>query len=540
MAILASLNINGLNNKFKQQLLANFLKINKVDILFFQEHNIRSEDCIVPALSDNYYIYLNLAIAHKGGTGILIDKSLNIKIKNCEKSANSRIMSMNIELYSKPLHLINIYAPSGSNHKVRDDFFKDELTYYFRNNLDNSIIGGDFNCITSSRDSSSESTHVCKTLSNINKDLALKDAWWLHNRAPEFTFVRSDYGSRIDRFYIKKLANYINNVKVKHTSLSDHSSILLSLDLPNVKTNGPYYWKMNTSLLDDKKVREDFTQEWDSIKCSINRYDSINIWWELCAKKRIKSFFIKKGKEINQQKYGLLNYLEYNLNRLYNKNNIEHKIDYSQVRYLKNRINEIKSNILEGVKIRCRIEEQLKGETVSTFLIKKQAETKKKQLIQEIKSEENVVDNLNEGIILNTKDSIDLYIRNYYTKLYKDEPTDENQQKFFLNLVENRLDNQDKDRLGNEITEQEIHTAIKDLNRNKAPGIDGIPIEFYQTFWQVIKFELINVIRNISTGTLLENNQRKAIITLIPKGSDQSLLKNWRPVSLICCDVKIV
>ena len=119
MAILASLNINGLNNKFKQQLLANFLRINKVDILFFQEHNIRSEDCIVPALSDNYFIYLNLAIAHKGGTGILIDKSLNVKIKNCEKSANSRIMSMNIELYSKPLHLLNIYAPSGSNHKVR-------------------------------------------------------------------------------------------------------------------------------------------------------------------------------------------------------------------------------------------------------------------------------------------------------------------------------------------------------------------------------------------------------------------------------------
>ena len=133
-----------------------------------------------------------------------------------------------------------------------------------------------------------------------------------------------------------------------------------------------------------------------------------------------------------------------------------------------------------------------------------------------------------------------MYIRNYYGKLYNEEPIDENQQKYFLNLVQNRLDNQDIDRLGNEITEQEIHTAIKDLNKNKAPGIDGIPIEFYQTFWQVIKFELINVIKNISTGTFLKNNQRQAIITLIPKGGDQSLLKNWRPVSLICCDVKVV
>ena len=232
--VFASLNINGLNNRFKQHLLVNFLRFNKIDILFFQEHNIRSENCIVPELSDNYYTYLNLAIAHKGGTGILINKSLNVNIKNCEKSADSRIMSMNIDLYNKPLHLLNIYAPAGSSHKVRDDFFKDDLTYYFRNNLDNSIIGGDFNCITSSQDSSSGSTHVCKTLLNINRDLALKDVWWLHNRAPEFTFVRSNYGSRIDRFYIEKIANCINNVKLKHTSLSDHSSILISLNLPNV------------------------------------------------------------------------------------------------------------------------------------------------------------------------------------------------------------------------------------------------------------------------------------------------------------------
>ena len=40
-------------------------------------------------------------------------------------------------------------------------------------------------------------------------------------------------------------------------------------------------------------------------------------------------------------------------------------------------------------------------------------------------------------------------------------------------------------------------------------------------------------------GTLLEK-QRQAIITLIPKEGDLTQLKSWRPVSLICCDVKIV
>ncbi|CAL4097882.1 unnamed protein product, partial [Meganyctiphanes norvegica] len=94
--------------------------------------------------------------------------------------------------------------------------------------------------------------------------------------------------------------------------------------------------------------------------------------------------------------------------------------------------------------------------------------------------------------------------------------------------------------LSNDISEQEIYKAINDLNINKSPGIDGIPVEFYQTFWDTIKVELIQIIRNVIAGTLLNNNQRKAIIILIPKGGDPKLLKTWRPISLICCDVKII
>ena len=86
----------------------------------------------------------------------------------------------------------------------------------------------------------------------------------------------------------------------------------------------------------------------------------------------------------------------------------------------------------------------------------------------------------------------------------------------------------------------EVYTAIKNLNTNKAPGIDGIPIEFYQKFWNIIKIEILQIIKNIIKGTLLINNQRQAIITLLPKGGDLELLKSWRPISLICCDVKIV
>ena len=236
----------------------------------------------------------------------------------------------------------------------------------------------------------------------------------------------------------------------------------------------------------------------------------------------------------------MLKYLEYSLNRLYNKNNIENRVVYDKVKYLKDRIIEIQSEILEGVKIRSRIEEQLEGERVSSFLIKKQAEVKKKQYITKIKSESNILDNLEEGIILDNKDSIELYICKYYKKLYTDEPYDESLQTEFLELINNKLHESDIEHLQTEITENEIFIAIKDLSINKAPGIDGIPTEFYQNYWGIIKKEFVQVIKNVTKGTLLINEQRKAIITLIPKGGDLNILKSWRPKSLICCDVKVI
>ena len=522
--------------------LINFMNFHKIDILLVQEHNVRESNVICKELNELYHIILNLSIAHNGGTAIFVDRKLNCNIRNYEMSADSRIISLNLDFYGQPLHIVNVYAQSGGRSSDRDNFFREDLIYYFRNNLDNSIIGGDFNCITSPRDSSSNSTHVSKVLLDNFRALCLKDVWFVENRNRpiEYTYVRDNYGSRIDRLYVKNVGNCVKNVKVCHVNFSDHSGVQMCLDLPNVPKVGKFYWKLNTSLLDIPEIKTSFIYEWERLKFLINRYENINEWWELCAKKNIKSFFIKKGKIENQKKYGMLKYLEYSLNRLYNYNNVNNRIEYDRVKSIKSRISEIKTEILKGVQIRSRADEQLKGEIVSTFLIKKQAQVKKRQYLSEIISEPNIVDNLEEGIILNNKDSIEMYVEKYYEKLYKEETYDECKQKWFLDLIKDVLNDLDKDTLGNEITEDEILNAIKGLNSNKSPGIDGIPAEFYVKFWDIIKIELMEMIRNVINGTLLSSSQRNAIITLLPKGGDLKLMKTWRPISLICCDVKII
>ena len=193
---------------------------------------------------------------------------------------------------------------------------------------------------------------------------------------------------------------------------------------------------------------------------------------------------------------------------------------------LKNRINELKLEILEGVKVRSRILDEMEGEKVSAHLIGKQAKLKSKELITTIKAEKDIMNNVQPGTILNNKSSIELYVKNYYKKLYTKEECNENLKEWFLSLVTKKLTELDRRELDKEINEKEIFDAISSTKQGKSPGIDGIPIEFYLEYWNIIKVEICSIIKNVIDGLSLEEKQRKAIIVLIPKEGDLTVLKS--------------
>ena len=506
-----------------------------------QEHNIRDVNKICKELNDVCIVDINLAVSLKGGTAILVNRKSPIEILNSEKSADSRIISLKFKYYEEIYQILNVYAHSGSgNNAERENLFNNELMYYLRHNLQRTIIGGDFNCVLSERDTSSQETQISKALLNLIRTLNFKDLWHVKHRDMKYTYVRNNYGSRLDRLYAKDMANFIKSTEVYNVSFSDHLCVRSEIDLPDIPKAGPYYWKLNTSLLELPDIENRFKEEWVKLTSTINRYPNINKWWDNYAKPQIKSLFVKIGKEQKQFKYGLLNFLEYSLNKKYNDLSISGKIDYSELKIIKDRIDDIKIEMLNGVRIRSRVEEQLQGEHISAFLIKKQTNTNSRHLISSIKTEAGIIEGVEEDTLLNNRDSIKLYIRKYYEKLYKEEPFDSDKQDCFLNYINRQLSNDECNLLESPITETEIFNAIKKMNTKKSPGLDGLPIEFYLKFWKIIKKELSEIIINITKGMLLEDKQRKAIITLIHKDGEQSKLKNWRPISLICVDVKII
>ena len=61
--------------------------------------------------------------------------------------------------------------------------------------------------------------------------------------------------------------------------------------MPNIPKVGPFYWKMNTALLELPDIEYKFKEEWGKIKSAKNRYTNINNWWDSHAKTQIKRFF---------------------------------------------------------------------------------------------------------------------------------------------------------------------------------------------------------------------------------------------------------
>ena len=103
-----------------------------------------------------------------------------------------------------------------------------------------------------------------------------------------------------------------------------------------------------------------------------------------------------------------------------------------------------------------------------------------------------------------------------------------------------KLSDTDKINCDIPITIAECGKALQMLPNNKSPGSDGFTTNFYKFFWKDIKDLLFNSFES-SFEKKLSTFQRMGILNLLPKkDKDLRSLANWRPVSLLNTDYKIL
>jgi hypothetical protein len=112
--------------------------------------------------------------------------------------------------------------------------------------------------------------------------------------------------------------------------------------------------------------------------------------------------------------------------------------------------------------------------------------------------------------------------REFYKRLYTEEPVDEEIQEWFLSQLDMKLDENTKQQCEGPVTKDELTKAMKRMNLNKSPGPDGLTTEFYQTFWAELADDLVELFNtNFSSGTMTTSQDccsRRIDATYLPIG----------------------
>ena len=78
------------------------------------------------------------------------------------------------------------------------------------------------------------------------------------------------------------------------------------------------------------------------------------------------------------------------------------------------------------------------------------------------------------------------------------------------------------------------------MARWKAPGLDGLPVEFYLRFWSVLGQDLVQVLNSCYHAGSLTLSRCCGVISLSFKKGDRLDMRNWGPISLLNVDYNVL
>ena len=146
----------------------------------------------------------------------------------------------------------------------------------------------------------------------------------------------------------------------------------------------------------------------------------------------------------------------------------------------------------------------------------------------------------NEGnIITNQRDILDK-IKYYYKTLYTSTNKQNLNDYIYRTKLESKVNQEDMNVCDGQLSVEECTEAILKMKLNKSPGIDGLTVEFYETFWESIKYLIVFILNRCHEDRKLSFSQRTSVLTLLFKKYEPLKLDNNRPISLLNVDLRLL
>jgi hypothetical protein len=336
--------------------------------------------------------------------------------------------------------------------------------------------------------------------------------------------------TRIDRIYAP--APFVQAVDIVSVgALSDHKAATCSLSFGTPVA--PSYWKLNVSLLqnplfvariedvlqlwrNDLHLFPDPSRHWDSLKSRI-RTVSRHFAQFAAHLSRIRVRKAEDAVVVAKAAFAA-----------HPSPETSSRLDLEE-----ERLDEIHKQRLQGSLLRSRSRWLLEGERPSRFFLN----------LEKARLADTTISTLQTptGTTVSSPSDLTRTAANFYQQLFR--PEDDPDRHALAAILAHlpHLDPEDFTTLDGDLTLAELTAAANRCPSGKCPGPDGLPIEFYQTFWDILGPHLLNVVRwCLHNHAPLPATMRGSAFRLLFKKGDRADLGNWRPIALMPSDAKIV
>ena len=535
-----SLNCRGLNKSLKRKYI--FKQCNNFHVSCLQETYITNEVAAEWKKGWGGEFFFHAGSNNSKGQIILLNKNIALDKEPKIILSDERIIALDISIEDVTYYIVNVYAPNKSNEKTI--FFKYLRT--FLNALDpdtKTIICGDFNTVLDNKlDIISGLPHNKKDIDNFNLILNkydLIDSWRsLNPQTKDFTWHKLNplTARRLDYILCNQcLVTNISKANHVNISCSDHKGILIEINSYDFK-RGPSIWHFNNSLLIDREYITLINATIDNFLANNIHHSNHQIKWEL-LKAEIKSSTIQFSTIKNKKSKARENNSIKEINRITqllvsDPDNLELKSIFSKLKFEKE-IHDL--NRTKGAQVRSRIKYIEEGEKNTKYFLGVEKAKGSNKTIHELNSPDGII-----------KDPLEIInqVKSFYSSLFSlDDSVDDSTSSlnsFLENIEFPILDSVDKELCEKNILMSELNTSLKNLNSNSVAGNDGLTVSFYKMFWNRLKQPLLECFEEALEKGELTVSQKRGIITLLHKGNDRKDLNNWRPITILNTDYKIL
>ncbi len=530
-----SINVNGLHDNKKRRAIFNWLHKKSYDIVLLQETHCDSDKYKLWSREWSGVSYWTKYSSKEKGVAILLSKKRVYDVRNVnEDNDQGRIITCELYENDKMFNIVNIYAPNDG--KERKKFLEKTLKCVLdvRNN-GYKLVAGDYNCTLSNIDRIVENNTMYpeygrSELLKLISENELEDIYRRRNPDKEmYTFRRGNTKStsRLDYWLVSSTAScFIVKCDIDIVPCTDHKGVSIEINTDEIE-RGSGRWQMNDSVIKMDRYRNMLEELWPIwVEGKIN-YENIREWWA-DVKIKVKELTIIVSKEKRKEMVKEMKMWEKIITEEENGN----RTNYDRLHNAKLKFDEIAKQMGEGARIRAKVEWLENGERGTKFFHGLEKRKGQNKLWAGIKNEQGeTVEGI--GNILHEQ-------KEFYRTLFSTEGIDACAANNLLGNIDVSLDENEKVECDVNISKNELSEQVKTLKCGTSPGMDGISSLFYKMYWYLIAEDFTEMAQEVFEVGVCCKNQNLGVIVLLYKDGDRENIKNWRPITLLNADYKLL